>query len=265
MIRLITRGDDMGSFRTANRAIHDAFQQGILRNASLMVPTPFFAEAAEICRGLPELCVGIHATLHCEWNEVRWGPVLGAARVPSLVMEDGTFFKDTVELWHRQPNYDEILAELSAQIHLAREAGVQVKYMDVHMCFDWYEGLLPLMKDMARREGLFLAAGEVVGKPESPFYALPAVEGTFADPVERLLTQLAQIDPAVVDKPYFMVTHPCYPDAEVAQVTCGDQRPGEMAADRDWDRRCYMDPRVIALCAERGIQFMRYSEMPVQG
>ena len=258
MIRLLTRGDDFGSFHCANRAIKDAFEQGILRNTSLMVPAPQFAEAAQLCQELPGLCVGLHATINCEWHEVRWGPILGAARVPSLVEEDGTFTK----AYPPHPDNAEIVAELAAQLQRARDAGVHIRYMDTHMGFDWFPGLLPMLEEFTRREGVFLASWRGKDQDEIPLYHLPAVEGNFVDPLDKLLAQLEAIDPAKVDKPYLIVTHPCYPDPEIAHVTCGSQHPGEMARERDHDRLCYMDPRILECCARRGIEFAQYTDLP---
>lgn len=40
----------------------------------------------------PNVAVGIQPTLNSEWNNNRWGPVLGRSVVPSLVDVDGYFF-----------------------------------------------------------------------------------------------------------------------------------------------------------------------------
>src|SRR3954469_5001259 len=88
---LITRGDDFGSFAEANHAIIDSFKRGVLRNASIMAPAPHFEHAAQLARENPGLCVGLHLALTSEWEEVRFGPVLDAKEVPSLVEPDGTF------------------------------------------------------------------------------------------------------------------------------------------------------------------------------
>ena len=45
---LIVRGDDSGMCHSANTAVLDAFRNGILRNTSVMVPCPAFAEACEM-------------------------------------------------------------------------------------------------------------------------------------------------------------------------------------------------------------------------
>lgn len=101
-IRIVTRGDDSGSCHSANRAIADAFKKGVLQNTSIMVPAPAFKATAKRYKKLDGLCVGLHATITDEWNTNRWGPVLDAGKVHSLVMKDGTFFKSTQALWNNK-------------------------------------------------------------------------------------------------------------------------------------------------------------------
>ena len=153
-MRIVTRGDDSGSCHSANLAIADAFKQGVLRNTSIMTPAPAFKEAARMYRDLEGLCVGLHATLTDEWNTHRWGPILGAEAVPSLVKPDGTFFKTTQPLWQNKPDYDEILAEIKAQLDLARSQGLDIGYMDTHMAFSWFDGLEVHLSAFAKSEGL---------------------------------------------------------------------------------------------------------------
>ncbi|MBD3183106.1 ChbG/HpnK family deacetylase [Candidatus Poribacteria bacterium] len=68
----------------------------------------------------------------------RWGPVLGPAKVPSLVMKDSTFFKTTQTLWENNPDNHEIIAELKSQLDTARLEGLNIEYMDTHMGFSWF-------------------------------------------------------------------------------------------------------------------------------
>ena len=65
-IHLITRGDDLGTNHSANAAIREAYETGILRNASLMAGCPAAEEAAELLAGERGLCVGLHSTLNAE-------------------------------------------------------------------------------------------------------------------------------------------------------------------------------------------------------
>lgn len=249
-VRVVTRGDDSGSSSSANRAVRDAFSEGILRNTSLMVPGPAFEEAAEMLRQLPGICVGLHATLTDEWHQSRWGPVLDPSKVSSLVMDDGTFCRDTVELWNRGPQNDEILAELKAQLDRARSRGLDIKYMDVHMGFDWFPGLRPRMAAFAQAEGLIFAPPNLVRLPEP--------KGDFADPVDRMLAALAAAQPG---KTYLKVTHPAYDTPEMQAMTYGNRAPGEIARQRDADRRMLMDPRVVEFCRTHNVLPIRYTEI----
>ncbi len=253
-IRLITRGDDSGICRSANRAVLDAFHNGILRNTSLMIPGPAFAEAAALFRELPDLCVGCHGTLTCEWNNLRFGPVLGAVRVPSLVQPDGTFFKDCQQLWDNRPSYDEMVAELKAQIDLAREYGLNIAYLDTHMGFTWFPGLLPRLANLAQSERLVFDAGSSLANVQP----LPDVTGDFADPVAKVLAALAA---AVPGQTYRLVTHPLFDDEETRLLTYNTHLPGEIARQRDGDRRLLTDPRIREVCARKNIRPVRYDEV----
>ena len=248
-MRIVTRGDDSGSCHSANKAIADAFNHGVLRNTSIMVPAPVFREAARMYRDLEGFCIGLHATITDEWNTNRWGPVLGAEKVPSLVMEDGTFFKSTQALWDNNPDNDEILAEFKAQLEMARSEGLNIEYMDSHMGFSWFEGLAPRLQAFADAEGL-------VHRPEG-LSRLPRIEGEFSDPVERML---ATLDAAETGKTYLIVGHPCYDSGDIQQMTYGDHLPGEIAKERDWQRRMFMDERVIEYYRKNDIQPIAYTE-----
>ena len=249
-IRIVTRGDDSGSCHSANQAIADACKYGTLRNTSIMVPAPTFKEAAQMYKELDGLCIGLHGTITDEWNTQKWGPVLGAEKVPSLVMEDGTFHKSTQSLWNNKPDNDEIIAELKAQLDLAREEGLDIKYLDEHMAFGWFEGLQPLLHDLAKSKGL-------IHRPEG-MIRLPNVEGDFSDPVEQLLARLDATEPG---KTYLLVAHPCYDKGDIQQMTYGDHLPGEIAKERDWQRRMFMDTRVLEYFEKNDVQPIPYTHL----
>ena len=251
-IRIITRGADSGSCRSVNRAHLDAFQNGMMRNTSLMIPAPAFEEAVEMFKDLPGLCVGSHGAITDEWNEVRWGPVLGPEKVPSLVMDDGTFYKTTQELWANKPDFNEIAAELKAQIDLARSCGVKVDYLDGHMGYRWFDGLAEVLDELCEKEGIL--RGEHVNRQCE---RLSQVSLDVADPIEELVARLEATEPG---KTYLMVTHPGYDDDELKAMTYGDNPPGEIARQRNWQRLMFMDPRVVECFERKGIEAIRYTE-----
>jgi len=126
---VVVHVDDLGMSHAANaggvRALDATATCG-----SIMVPCPGFAEMARIARERPELDLGVHLTLNCEYDGHRWGPV--RSDVPSLVAPDGSMWRTTAEtVANAQP--EEVDRELRAQIYRALEAGVDVTHIDSHM------------------------------------------------------------------------------------------------------------------------------------
>jgi len=63
---LIVNADDFGASRGINRGVLEAHRYGIVSSTSLMVNTPFSAEAAKLAVGARYLSVGLHADLREE-------------------------------------------------------------------------------------------------------------------------------------------------------------------------------------------------------
>jgi predicted glycoside hydrolase/deacetylase ChbG (UPF0249 family) len=124
--------DDIGVCHAANQGAFEALEAGPATCGSLMVPCPWFAEAAQWARRRPDLDLGVHLTLNDEWEGYRYGPVAGAGAVPSLVDGRGHFFPTQAETLARV-RADEAELELRAQIDRALEAGIDVTHLDVHM------------------------------------------------------------------------------------------------------------------------------------
>jgi predicted glycoside hydrolase/deacetylase ChbG (UPF0249 family) len=60
---LIVNADDFGLSPGVNRGITKAHRDGVVTSASLMVDTPFSAEAAAMAMEMPDLGLGLHADL----------------------------------------------------------------------------------------------------------------------------------------------------------------------------------------------------------
>jgi chitin disaccharide deacetylase len=127
---LIVHLDDIGMLHSTNAAAVTAFETGVANSGSLMVPCEWFPEAADYARAHPALDLGLHLTFTSERPAYRWGPVLGAASVPSLVDEQG-YFPVT---WDESRHVDlrELEAELRAQLARARQLGVVPTHLDSH-------------------------------------------------------------------------------------------------------------------------------------
>lgn len=132
-VRLIIRADDIGFCHGVNDAIKRILEEGVVTSVSVMVTTPWLGEAVEIMKQHPEVSTGVHLTLNSEWKEFRWGPVLPANEVPSLVDAFGHFYGSRTELMKHKPKVEEVAAELKAQMELAYRMGLPVSYVDYHM------------------------------------------------------------------------------------------------------------------------------------
>lgn len=247
-IRLITRGDDCGSNHTANAAILEAYQKGILRNISIMACCSAIEEAAEMLVGEKGLCCGLHATLNAEWDKVRWGPVLPPAQVPSLVDAHGHFFQTTRALHENAPVIQEVMEELQAQLDRLRKLGFDIRYADMHMGFGWVlDGLDEEFDRWCEQEHVLNSSNFS--------QRLPRVDAE-GDPVEQLIAQLAAAEPGQ----YLIVGHPAYDNEEMRQLG-HDGYPGDfIGPERDWQRRIFMDERILHACREHAVSAIRYDE-----
>ena len=127
---LIIHADDVAETHAVNAATFQALESGAVNSASIMVPCPWFPEAADYARSHPEVDFGLHLTLTSERVYYRWGPVAGPARVPSLVDSNGYFHHD----WEQHPVIDprDVETELRAQIERALAMGVRPTHFDSH-------------------------------------------------------------------------------------------------------------------------------------
>jgi len=132
-IQVLIRCDDIGMCHAVNTAAKSVLDTGIPVSMSVMVPCPWFSEAAELLKKYSNVSVGIHLTLNSEWKQYRWGPVSGATAVPSLVDSVGLFFPSRSALFGNKPKLTEIETELRAQIEKALRAGLKIDYLDYHM------------------------------------------------------------------------------------------------------------------------------------
>jgi len=129
---LIIHADDLGMNHSVNRATLEALEKGWITSASILVPCPWFPEVARWAKQNPGHDLGIHLALTSEWTDLRWGPVSGAGRVPSLLDEHGYFPLDTGPV-AKNAKMDEAEYELRAQIEKARASGIDITHFDMHM------------------------------------------------------------------------------------------------------------------------------------
>jgi hypothetical protein len=211
-----------------------------------MACCPAIEEAAALLAGEKALCFGLHTTMNAEWDRVRWGPILPPEQVPSLVDSQGHFCQTTRALHENQPVEAEIFAELEAQLARLRDLGFDVRYADMHMGWGW------VVPGLTERFGAWCAAQGIFHN-EACHRWLPAVpeEG---DRVERLIAQLEAAEPGQ----YTIVGHPEYDNDEMRGLGHEGYPGTQVAAEREWERRIFMDARLVEYCRENGVVPLRY-------
>lgn len=129
---LIIHADDVGVSHAANQAAFEGMTSGSMTCGSVLVPCPWFAEVAQLCREHPEVDLGVHLTLNCEYPQYRWRALTGRETAPGLYDGQGYMWLTTPEAQdHVSPEEGE--REMRAQVEAALAAGIDVTHLDTHM------------------------------------------------------------------------------------------------------------------------------------
>jgi predicted glycoside hydrolase/deacetylase ChbG (UPF0249 family) len=222
---LIVNADDLGASPGITRGILEAHERGIVTSASLMVDTPWSAEAAALARATPELSVGLHVVLEPEpaGSPSRpWGAGEGGELRDELRRQLDRF----TTLVGRSPTH------LDSHHNRHRETGVR-------------EGFLALARDL----GLPL-------RGHSPARYFPGFYGQWGGRshpehvgVESLLRLVAkEVGEGITE----LGCHPGYPDPR--------ERSG-YAAEREVELRTLCDPRARAGIEALGITRVSFHDL----
>ena len=128
----ILHADDIGMCQASVEAFSrlDAF--GLVACGAVMVPCPWFPEAAAYARTHPQADLGVHLTLTSEWGQYRWGPI--STRDPrSGLMDSEGFFPQRNEAVHASADPAAGMLEMDTQVQRALDLGIDVSHIDTHM------------------------------------------------------------------------------------------------------------------------------------
>ena len=256
VIRLLVRGDDLGSCHVANVAAIAAHHAGILRSVEVMVPGPWFLEAADLLAENPDLDVGVHLTLTSEWDHLKWRPLTHA---PSLVDADGYFFSNVDERGKPgsgllgAPRPGEIENELRAQIEMARRHIKRISHLSTHMFApDAAPELNAILSKLAHEYKLSLELDGLMIIPSLGEW--PKATGEQKE--NAMIDHLEHIGPGV----WFFLAHPGDNDPEMLAMYAKPWYPN-VAFDREGDCRVLLSPRVREVIARRGIELVSYADV----
>ncbi|HEY8549235.1 MAG TPA: ChbG/HpnK family deacetylase [Vicinamibacterales bacterium] len=257
-IRLIVKGDDMGAAHGINVATIDAYKRGVLTTTNVIVPGPWFPEAARLLRENPGLDAGVHLALTSEWENVKWRPVTHA---PSLVDPDGYFFPMVSprqgflpgnSLKEASWKLEEIERELRAQLDLARRHIPQLTYTWNHMGFTSISpDVQALVARLSKEYGLLVPADLGIQRLGRVY------ESKDPGPVkaEKLAARLETLGPGL----WLHIDHAATDDPEMRAY--GHAGYEWVAADRSAVLEAWTSPKVREVIERRGIVLTSYRDL----
>lgn len=244
--------DDLGMSQSANEGGFAALAAGPATCGSIMVPCPWFPDAAARARADASLDLGVHLTLTAEFDKYRWGPVLGAAAVPSLVDSEG-YLPRTVDEVVANADLGEAERELEAQVDRALAAGVDVTHLDSHMGTMFHRGFYDIYLRLARSYQVPLFVFHDPASPKTLEFeadGFPLFDSFCADSLdfepgdgERHNGQrISQLRPGL----NYLICHAAQGGPELSAIT-------ESAHARDFERGFYGGEPGRSALAEAGI------------
>ncbi len=249
MKRLIVNADDLGRTPGINAGVFRAHREGIVTSATVMVCYPAAGEAARLAPEHPGLGLGLHVQLS------GGAPLLGAARVPSLVGADGRF--PAKPEGHAAPREDDALAEARAQFDRFVELfGRKPTHLDSHHHSHRLEPVFRAVTALAREHGLpvrnsggdmgeRLAAAGVRGNDHF-------VESFFGD--GATLANLEAIVMALGAGTTELMCHPAVVDDELRSSS-------GYAAPRDRELAVLTDPAARQAVERAGVALVHFGQL----
>jgi predicted glycoside hydrolase/deacetylase ChbG (UPF0249 family) len=247
-IRLIIRADDMGFCHSVNMACIKGYREGIITTVEVIVPGPWFLEAAKLLAENPGLDVGVHLALTSEWENYKWGPVTNAK---SLVTGDGYFHTRTEAVKELDLNVEEVEKELRAQIELALKHIPQVSHISDHMNV---ASCRPDIKDIVDR------LSEEYNLPLSPRELTGSFE-LWAVPPEEKEEALADSINGLTNGLWECICHPVLNNEETQGIEGTVNDPDiRMAVYRQAVTDALTGEKIKSIIRQREIKLVSYSD-----
>ncbi len=152
MKRVIVSADDFGLSLAVNEGVEQAYRDGVLGAASLMVAGAAAEDAVRRARALPGLRVGLHLVA------IEGPAVLPPGEIPDLVDGAGQFPSDQLRLGLRYAFHPRVRRQLAAEIRAQFAAfaatGLTLDHADAHKHMHLHPTVGRLMLGIGREFGL---------------------------------------------------------------------------------------------------------------
>ena len=124
--------DDAGMSAESNAGAMTALGKGLSNSVSIMMPCGWVPQFFAYLKQNPTTDAGIHLALTSEWNNYRWGPLVGCKTAPGLCDEQGALWRSVAQVVEHA-SADEVETEIRAQIARYRGFGLEPTHLDSHM------------------------------------------------------------------------------------------------------------------------------------
>lgn len=268
-VLLMVHADDAGLSFSENQATQQALQKGIVNSCSLMVPCPWFYEMAAFAKKNPQYDYGIHLTLTCEWQHYKFGPILPAKEVPSLVDENGFFLRKSAMVGQKA-DATEVEKELRAQIERAMQFGLQPSHLDSHMysmgsstaLFSVYRKLgreynLPVLMNNALLDMVNLDAS-VLEENDLLIDKIHMANFTYFEP-ETLKAFYQNVFDYLIPGVNIILIHPAFDTLEMQGITIDHPHFGSGWRQIDYD--CFTTEEARAKIQSKNVQLIDWKEI----
>jgi hypothetical protein len=258
-IRLIMRGDDIGSSHAANLGCIKSYQEGIMKSVEVMVPCAWFPEAVQMLQENPGLDVGVHLTFTSEWENVKWRPLTHA---PGITDDDGYFYPmiwpsenrpEAGALKTADWKLEEIEAEMRAQIETALKYIPQVSHLSCHMgCSNWDDQVSAVYQELAQEYKLDIQTGDY-GVERLP---LGPKANSAEERINDFIEALEKMEPG---KTYIYVEHPALESMEMSAV--GHKGYENVNEDRQMVTELFTSELLKKAIEKKGIRLISYADL----
>ena len=150
---VIFHTDDIGFSHAANVGSFECLDYKIASCGSILVPAPWFLDAALTIKQRPHYDIGVHLTLTAEYETCRWRALSSVNPSSGLLSPDRCLWKTSKEaVEHISPETAE--QEMRAQIDYALQSGIDITHIDSHMGTVVNPKFIPSYLSLAREYGI---------------------------------------------------------------------------------------------------------------
>jgi predicted glycoside hydrolase/deacetylase ChbG (UPF0249 family) len=267
--------DDAGMSYDSDQGAIQALAGGVATSTSVMMPCPWVPHMAAYLKEHPQTDAGLHLTLNSEWDNYRWGPLVGKAAAPGLVDPQGYLWQRVEDVLNHA-KVEEFEMEIRAQIDKAQAVGLTPTHLDSHMGTCFYEPFIESYVKVGIEKkipvlmigGHMQYAGPEIGSFKPLLHALgdrvwkaglPVIDDLVTQPTtgpeyeqrkQQLLQRLTDMKPGITQ----FIVHCTAPTEVFAHISgSGKARAAEL--------RLMLDPDIRAFLNQQGIVRTTWREL----